>query len=152
MAAKLELYLDTSVISALIDERDAVRQEMTRRFWLELPQYAAHICPIVLDEIAKTPDAARREEMLARARPLIVVPWQEEMERLAEAYVAQGAFMPVLVQDARHVAAAVVSGIPILLSWNFRHLVNRTRRIRVNLVNSERGYGQIEIIAPPELV
>jgi predicted nucleic acid-binding protein len=152
VAAKLELYLDTSVISAYIDERDAVRQEMTRRFWLELPYYAGHICPIVLDEISKTLDAARREQMLALARSLIVLPWQEEMERLAEAYVAQGAFTPVLMQDARHVAAAVVSGIPVLLSWNFRHLVNRTRRIRVNLVNSERGYEQIEIIAPPELV
>ena len=109
MAAKLELYLDTSVISAYIDERDAVRQEMTRRFWLELPYYAGHICPIVLDEISKTLDAARREQMLALARSLIVLPWQEEMERLAEAYVAQGAFTPVLMQDARHVAAAVVN-------------------------------------------
>jgi len=152
VAVKLELYLDTSVISAYVDDRDPVRQETTRRFWLELPHYAAHICPIVLDEIANTPDTARRDEMLALARSLIVLPWQEEMERLAEAYVAQGAFTPLLIQDARHVAAAVVGGIPILLSWNFRHLVNRTRRIRVNLVNSERGYEQIEIIAPPELV
>jgi len=151
VAAKLEHYLDTSVISAYVDERDAVRQEMTRRFWLELAQYSAHICPIVLDEIAKTPDAARRGEMVALARTLALLPWQEEMERLAEAYVASGAFAPVLIQDARHVAAAVVSGIPILLSWNFRHLVNRTRRIRVNLVNSQRGHEQIEIIAPPEL-
>ena len=102
MAAKLKLYLDTSVISAYVDERDAVRQEMTRRFWLALPQYAGHICPIVLDEISKTLDAARREQMLALAGSLIVSPWQEEMERLAEAYVAQGAFTPVLLQDARH--------------------------------------------------
>jgi len=56
-----------------------------------------------------------------------------------------------LLQDARHVAACTVAGIPVLLSWNFRHLVNRTRRIRVNLVNLQEGYEQIEIIAPPEL-
>jgi hypothetical protein len=31
------------------------------------------------------------------------------------------------------------------------HMVNRNRRLRVNVVNSEQGYGQIEIIAPPEL-
>ena len=151
MAAKLHLYLDTSVISAHVDDRDSGRQEMTHRFWLLLPQYDGHICPLVTDEIAKTQDESRWAEMLALVRPLIVLPWQDEMERLAEAYVAQAAFTPALIQDARHVAAAVVSGIPILLSWNFRHLVNRTRRIRVNLVNSERGYGQIEIIAPPEL-
>jgi hypothetical protein len=151
VAAKLHLYLDTSVISAYVDDRDPVRQEMTHRFWFALPQYEGHICPLVTDEIEKTPDVSRRGEMLALVAPLIVLPWQEEMERLTEAYIAQGAFTPALIQDARHVAAAVVSGIPILLSWNFKHLVNRTRRIRVNLINSERGYEQIEIIAPPEL-
>ena len=77
--------------------------------------------------------------------------WTDEMDRLVEWYVRNGAFGASLVQDARHVAAAVVAEIPILLSWNFRHLVNRTRRMRVNLANAEWGYGQIEILAPPEL-
>jgi hypothetical protein len=57
----------------------------------------------------------------------------------------------VLLADAQHVAAAVVSGVPIVVSWNFRHLVNRTRRIQVNLINARQGYHQVEIVAPPEL-
>ncbi len=152
MRTKLRIYLDTSVISACIDARDRSRQGLTREFWVELPTYEAHICPIVIDEINSTPDTARRAEMLNLADALTVLPWEDEMERLAHRYVGAGVFGPAMIQDARHVAACVVSGIPVLLSWNFRHMVNRRRRIRVNLVNSEWGYGQLEILAPPELL
>ena len=89
--------------------------------------------------------------MLELANPLTVLPWFADMDALVAAYFAAGAFSRVLLADAQHVATAVVSGIPIVVSWNFRHLVNRTRRIQVNLVNAQQGYHQVEIVAPPEL-
>jgi predicted nucleic acid-binding protein len=152
MPARLMVYLDTSVVSAYVDERDPARQELTRQFWARLPDYDGAVSPIVLEEIRSTSEAARREHMLSLIGPLRVVPWEPEMDQLARHYVARAAFTPALLQDARHVAACTVAGIPVLVSWNFRHLVNRTRRIRVNLVNSEQGYGQIEILAPPEML
>ena len=115
MAVKLRIYLDTSVISACVDPRDPVRQELTREFWRRRPVYEAYICPLVLEEIAATRDMARREEMHRLAEPLIVLPWQPEMEGLAERYLWSGAFTPALRQDARHVAACTVTGIPVLL-------------------------------------
>ncbi len=152
MPTKLRIYLDTSVISAHVDTRDRSRQELTRRFWLELPAYEAHTCPITIEEITNTPDPTRRDEMLRLTERLTMLLWEDEMEHLADRYVQAKVFGPAMIQDARHVGACVVAGIPIFLSWNFRHLVNRTRRIRVNLVNSECGYGQLEILAPPELI
>ena len=151
MPEKLRVYLDTSVVSACVDTRDPVRQELTRQLWAQMPAYHAHICPVVIREIHGTSDAARRDGMLRLIRALTVLEWEAEMEELARYYIAGGAFGAAMIEDARHVAACVVAGIPVLLSWNFRHMVNRTRRIRVNLVNSQRGYGQVEIIAPPEL-
>lgn len=88
---------------------------MTREFWRRRPTYEAYICPLVLEEIAATRDMARREEMRRLAEPLIVLPWQPEMEGLAERYLWSGAFTPALRQDARHVAACTVTGIPVLL-------------------------------------
>ena len=147
----LRIYLDTSVVSACVDTRDPVRQELTLAFWELLSSYEPCISPFVLKEIEATPDEAPRREMLVLTAKLRVLPTGEETERLVAAYLLEGAFASTLLADARHVAAAVVADIPVLVSWNFRHLVNRTRRIRVNLVNSKQGYGQIEIIAPPEL-
>ena len=113
--------------------------------------YEATISELVLRELEATTDAERRRQMLVLADPLTVLEWQPEMDDLAAAYITAGAFSPALRVDAQHVAAAVVAGAPILVSWNFRHMVNRARRIRVNLVNSQQGHGQLDIVAPPEL-
>ena len=152
MPARLRVYLDTSVISAYVDSRDRARQELTREFWTQLAAYETFVCPVVIEEIQQTADPSRREEMVKLTEPLTLLTWDPEMEGLATSYLQAGVFTPALIQDARHVAACVVAGIPVLLSWNFRHLVNRTRRIRVNLLNSQLGYEQLEIIAPPELM
>jgi len=73
------------------------------------------------------------------------------MERVADYYVEAGVFTITMRNDALHVAAAVLSRQDILLSWNFRHLVNRTRRAKINETNAFRGLPAIEILAPPEL-
>jgi hypothetical protein len=152
MAAKLRIYIDTSVVSAYFDARELIRQEQTQEFWQHVPSYDPAISRIVLEEIQDTPNATRRSEMLQLVQPLTVLAWTSEMDALTDAYLAAGVFGPARFDDAQHVAAAVVSRIPVLLSWNFGHMVSRNRRLRVNLVNSEQGYGQIDIIAPPELL
>lgn len=70
---------------------------------------------------------------------------------MARNYLAAGVFSPAMFNDAVHVAAAVLTRQDILLSWNFKHLVNRRRRAQVNDVNVSRGLPTIEIIAPPEM-
>jgi hypothetical protein len=56
-----------------------------------------------------------------------------------------------MFNDALHVAAAVLTRQDVLLSWNFKHLVNRRRRAKVNDVNVSQGLPMIEIVAPPEI-
>lgn len=151
MPVPIRVYLDTSVVSAYFDSRDPTRQELTQRSWAELSRFQPVISELVLQEVQATTDDSRRKTMLTLIEPLVSLPTGPETTALVNAYMAAGAFTPAMQADATHVATAVAAGVPILLSWNFRHLVNRSRRIRVNLVNSQQGYGQIEIIAPPEL-
>ncbi len=61
------------------------------------------------------------------------------MRELAGSYLAEEVFAPKDYNDALHVAVAVLTRQDILLSWNFKHLVNRRRRARVNDVNVVRG-------------
>ena len=145
------VYLDTSVVSAYFDSRDPTRQELTQRSWAELSRFQPVISDLVRQEIQATTNDNRRREMLVLIEPLHSLPVGPDTATLVDAYMTAGAFTRAMQADATHVATAVTAGVPILLSWNFRHLVNRSRRIRVNLVNSQQGYGQIEIIAPPEL-
>ena len=55
------------------------------------------------------------------------------------------------VDDAVHIAVAVVHAIDYLVSGNFEHIVKVKTRRMVGVVDAERGYQPIEIIAPPEL-
>ncbi len=73
------------------------------------------------------------------------------MRQLSEQYVQAGVFTAIMMNDAVHVAAAVLTRQDILLSWNFKHLVNRVRRVKINQVNVAQGLPTIEIIAPPEI-
>jgi hypothetical protein len=56
-----------------------------------------------------------------------------------------------MLNDALHVAAAVLTRQDILVSWNFKHLVNRRRRARINDVNITLSLSMLEILAPPEV-
>jgi predicted nucleic acid-binding protein len=148
--AHVRVYLDTSVISAYFDPREPERRTETIEFWEALAGHEPTISPVVLREIARDRNATRRDQMLAHVRGLAVAAWTEPMQALAEHYIAAGVFTEAMRRDAQHAAACTVAGIPVLVSWNFRHLVNRSRRIRVNLVNVQRAYNQVEILAPPE--
>jgi hypothetical protein len=84
-------------------------------------------------------------------QPFEVLAVGEETRRLAQEYVRRGVFSSATIEDALHVAIAVASRRDILVSWNFRHLVNRRRRAQINEVNVLLDHATIEILAPPEV-
>jgi predicted nucleic acid-binding protein len=148
---KLRIYLDTSVFSALFDERNVERRDETRRFWDRRSEFELGTSELAKTELQHTPSPSLRKDLLALLESVDVSPLSHEMEDLASCYVRAGVFTPVMLDDARHVAAAVIGRFDVLLSWNFRHLVNRRRRAMVNEVNAVAGVRSIEILVPPEL-
>lgn len=54
--------------------------------------------------------------------------------------------------DALHVALATIGRVDVLVSWNFRHIVNLGKIRLFNAVNLEQGYGLIEIRTPREVL
>lgn len=89
--------------------------------------------------------------MLDLIRPFGVLAVGEETRRLAQEYVRRGVFSPATMEDALHVAIAVASRQDMLVSWNFRHLVNRRRRALLNEVNILMAFPTIEVLTPPEV-
>ena len=64
----------------------------------------------------------------------------------------EGIIGPGSRADALHVALATVSRVDVLVSWNFRHIVNLGRIRLFQGVNLEIGYGLIEIRTPKEVL
>ena len=148
---KLRLYFDTSVFSAYYDARVPDRQQQTQEFWKRLDKFEISTSEIARQELSKTSDPEQRLKLYQLLQPFIILSVTEEMRLLAQGYLTRGLFTPVMFNDALHVAVAVLSRQDILLSWNFKHLVNRRRRAMINEVSISKGLPTIEIIAPPEV-
>lgn len=152
MAARQRAYLDASVPSAYHDERAPDRQRLTQEFWSgRLLEFEAVISEVVLQEILDTPAIEKRQLLKNLIDDFTVLDFNDEARRLGSEFMRRGIFPDRYVADAQHVAIAVVNRVDYLCSWNFTHLVKVSTRREVNLVNSLMGYGQVEIIAPPEL-
>jgi predicted nucleic acid-binding protein len=147
---KSKLYLDTSVISALFDERTPERMAQTAAAWNVLDGFDVFISEIVVSELERA-SAERKPRLTGTIARFSVLPLTDEARALANEYTAQGIFPTKYYDDALHVAIASVNRIGILLSWNFAHLVKMKTRRLVSLVNAMNDYPAVEIISPPEL-
>jgi len=63
-----------------------------------------------------------------------------------------GILGPSSLADALHVAVAAVSGCPILVSWNCKHIVHFQKIPRYNLISQKLGYAELAIHTPLELI
>lgn len=147
----MRVYLDTSVFSAYLDERVPDRRAETAEFWARLAHFEAATSEVCREEMLATPDPARRGELLGLLNEVQVFEVSDEMRRLAGRYVEAGIFTEIMRNDALHLAAAVLGGADLLVSWNFRHLVNRRRRAQVAEMNTALDLPSLEIVAPPEM-
>ncbi len=76
----------------------------------------------------------------------------QEIEKLARAYLAANVVTAKFVDDALHVAMASVHGIRLIVSWNFKHLVNVRREDGFNAVNLVEGWPPVRIVSPKEII
>ncbi len=71
---------------------------------------------------------------------------------LRDAYLRAGVVTPKYADDALHVAQATLARVDVIVSWNFKHLVNPTRIRMFNGVNLAQGYGLVVIMTPSEVI
>lgn len=148
---KLKIYLDTSVYSALYDERDLNRQKQTKEFWENIKNYELYYSDINLEEINAVTDQNLRNKLKIALNNGKEIKISSEVRQLSKIYITEGFIPEKYESDAMHIAFTTVYSLDILVSWNFKHLVKRKTRIGVNLINLKEGYKSIEILAPPEL-
>lgn len=154
MKKKIRVYLDTSVISALFDDRNPERKSLTETFFdqIENVNFDPYISEITVVEIDRTPDIELQSKMKRATSQFSVLSLTDEVEWLANEYIRYGAIPESYSEDAYHIDIAVISEIDFLLSWNFKHIVRRKTRDIVKMVNTLNSLRQIEIMTPAELL
>jgi hypothetical protein len=96
--------------------------------------------------------ACREFDAGRSARALLVVNSSEESNDLKQAYLDAGVVGPASRNDAAHTAPATIFGADLVVSWNFKQIVNFERIAGYEGVNSLRGYRSPKIYSPREVV
>ena len=76
----------------------------------------------------------------------------EEAVNLARKYIVEGVIGEGKLVDAEHIAIATLNRVDVLVSWNFRHIVNLSKIRGYNSVNLKYGYPLLEIRSPLEVI
>jgi hypothetical protein len=142
--------VDTSVFGGTHDSEFA---QASREFFSRALQgrFEVVVSTSVPDELEEAPEAVKKawEDLLPLVEVLEVT---EDALNLQQAYLRAGVVTPKWDQDALHVAMATVFHCAMIVSWNFRHIVNYQKIPRYNAVNAVEGYGPISIYSPLEVI
>lgn len=149
----MRIYLDTSIPSTYFDDRTPDRQAVTRDFWDKalLHGHELQISEIVILEIAQNPNEEKRKKVLELVRDLPELKQGPEVIVLAKEIVDANLVPAGKIEDAIHLALSALHRVDVLVSWNFRHMVNLKMRQQLPLVLAKNGcFHKYEIISPYE--
>jgi len=147
----MRAYLDASAVGGPFDAEFA---EPSREFVAAIRR--GTIVPLISETLAAEISDAR-EEVQALLEEIAHTGAERlslsaEAVALREAYLAAGVVTRKYADDAMHVAQATVARADVVVSWNFRHLVNPARVRAFNGVNLAHGYGMVIILTPADVV
>ena len=147
---RIRVYVDTSVFGGVQDEEFA---ESSKRLFsrVERGEFVLLVSEETIRELLDAPESVRAFWESLPEAALKQVSITDEARQLAEAYLRAGVLEKTSAGDALHVAAASVAGADLILSWNFKHLVNFNRIKGFNGVNVMNGYPLMTILCPLEV-
>lgn len=148
---KLKIYIDTSVFGGYFDEEF---KEFTIPLFSRLMSQDFEIIysDITANELAGAPENVKKLVQHLPANSTQYVTANVEALNLARKYVEEEVVGMTSFADCVHIALATIHNANILISWNFKHIVNVVRIIGYNSVNNSEGYKSIDIRSPRELL
>ena len=145
------MYLDTSIFGGYFDPEfelwtrilfDGIRKGHYIIIYSKLTDF----------ELNNAPQEVR---MLLRTIPLENIEFIDSVpqaEDLADQYIREKVVGETSRADCLHIALATLNSADMLLSWNFKHIVNVHRIRGYNHINSKNGYKILEIRTPREIL
>jgi predicted nucleic acid-binding protein len=147
----MRIYVDTSVVGGVFDDE---LREASQSFFgkARAGEFVIVVSRLLRDELVLAPEHVRSylEEFESPMIEEVSVP--EEALDLADIYVAEKVVGATSLADCQHIATATIHRVDVLVSWNFKHIVNLKRIRGYNSVNLKHGYPMLEIRTPIEVL
>jgi len=148
---KTRLYFDTSVFGGVYDEEF---EEISTLLFekVKLGQIICVYSDLSETELKNAPENVRNFFINLPKENTEFIEVTEEAYLLADKYMAEKVVGQTSADDCRHIASATISKVDILVSWNFKHIVNVYKIRGYNSINLRCGYSQLDIRSPQEIV
>jgi len=150
MKRRSRIYVDTSIIGGCLDlEFKEASGKLIQMF--NRGDQVAVISEITRLELKKAPDDVQAVLNEIPKENIEDVELTEDAAELAKAYILGNVLGENKIVDAQHIAIATVQNVDLIVSWNFKHIVNIDKIRGFNAENLKRGYSLMEIRSPLEV-
>jgi predicted nucleic acid-binding protein len=148
---KPRVYIDTSVVGGYFDEEF---QEDTKRFFERIfrKDFIVYFSEISETELSLAPSQVRNLKDRIPKDCYRYLELDDESKNLAQVYISEKIPGQASYNDAYHIALSTVNRLDVLVSWNFKHIVNFDKIKLFNSVNLRLGYPMIDLRSPLEFI
>jgi len=144
-------YIDTSVFGGYFDTEF---EEITKMLFDQIKNRGIKILysELTKNELINAPENVKNFVKSLPEDTLDYIEVTDETLDLADNYINEKVIGKTSREDCIHIALATINRADVLVSWNFKHIVNLSRIRGYNSVNLKTGYPTIEIRSPLELI
>ena len=144
-------YFDTSVFGGVFDKE--FEEETLQLFErVKLGLIKCVYSNLTESELENAPKKIRNYFEELNPEHLEKVSVSPEAFQLAQTYIDEKVVGETSFDDCLHIATATLNKVDILVSWNYKHIVNVYRIRGYNSINLRLGYLNLNIRSPKEIV
>ena len=148
---KQKFYFDTSVFGGVYDKE--FEEETLQLFErVKLGKIICMYSDLTETELLNAPTNIREYFKSLPKENIERVTINAEIIALATKYIEEKVVGKTSFDDCLHIAAATLNKADILVSWNFKHIVNVYRIRGYNSINLRMNYLSLEIRSPKEIL
>jgi predicted nucleic acid-binding protein len=150
VGVKQRIYIDTSVVGGHFDDEFSID---TILFFERVRngEISILVSDLLEAELLGAPVFVRELLTTIPANNIENVRLTLEATELANKYIEAKVVGKTSKADCQHIAIATLNKADVLVSWNFKHIVNLDRIRGYNGINYQNGHNMIEIRTPKEI-
>ena len=145
------VYIDTSVVGGQFDKEFC---EGTAPFFdaVTMGQITIIVSDLLETELLRAPIHVREFLGTLPSKQIENIRLTKEAAELADQYILAKVVGQTSRADSQHIAMATIVKADVLVSWNFKHIVNLDKIRGYNGINYQLGHNMIEIRTPKEII
>jgi len=153
---KPRIYIDTSVVGYLHQESQPEKMGDTHKLWQKIKQgeYEVVLSQLMFDEISRTSNEEIKDIMLGFIAEIDYIKSEvtHDVKEIAELIKKNHILTEKSADDCLHIGCAITSECDVIVSWNFKHLVNIKTINGVKAITALCGYKDMNIVQPTMLI